>query len=264
TRTAAATATRAFAARRTAFEDLFRLAFGARNFLARRLIDDLHRQPRFAAIVKAQELDVNLLAFLHDFADRRRPAGRKLRDVYKAVLRAEEVHERAELHDLHDLALVDLADFGLRRDAADAGKRLVDALAVCRCDLHRAVILDIDLGTRFRDDLADDRAARTDDFADLVDRDLDRLDARRKFAELFTCTGERLRHFAEDVNPARMRLIERDTHDLFGDAGDLDVHLQRGHAVRRTRNLEVHIAEVVFIAENVGQDGEVLAFLDEP
>ena len=29
------------------------------------------------------------------------------------------------------------------------------------------------------------------------------------------------------------------------------------------RNLEVHIAEVIFIAENVGQDGEVVAFLDE-
>ncbi len=60
-----------------------------------------------------------------------------------------------------------------------------------------------------------------------------------------------------------MRLIERDPHDLFGDAGDLDVHLQRGDAIRGAGNLEVHVAEVIFIAEDVGQNGEILAFLDE-
>ncbi len=60
-----------------------------------------------------------------------------------------------------------------------------------------------------------------------------------------------------------LRLIERDAHDLFGDAGDLDVHLQRGDAVGGARNLEVHVAEVIFIAEDVGQDGEVVTFLDQ-
>ena len=42
--------------------------------------------------------------------------------------------------------------------------------------------------------------------------------------------GQRLRHLAEDVQAAVLRLAERDPHDLFGDAGDLDVHLQRGDA----------------------------------
>jgi hypothetical protein len=43
----------------------------------------------------------------------------ELRDVDEAVLGAEEVHERAEVHGLHDLALVDRADLGFRRDRLD-------------------------------------------------------------------------------------------------------------------------------------------------
>ena len=42
-----------------------------------------------------------------------------------------------------------------------------------------------------------------------------------------------------------------------GDAGDLDVHLQRGDAVRGAGDLEVHVAEMVLVAEDVGEDGEV-------
>ena len=75
--------------------------------------------------------------------------------------------------------------------------------------------------------------------------------------------GQGLRHLAEDVQAPVMRLLKRNAHDLFGDAGDLDVHLQRGHALLGARNLEVHVAEVIFVAEDVGQDGEVVAFLDQ-
>jgi hypothetical protein len=40
------------------------------------------------------------------------------------------------------------------------------------------------------------------------------------------------------VQAAALRLVERDLHDLLGDALDLDVHLQRGDAVRRARDLK--------------------------
>ncbi len=70
-------------------------------------------------------------------------------------------------------------------------------------------------------------------------------------------------HDAEDVHAAFLRLRQRGVHDLLGDAGDLDVHLQRGDAGFGAGHLEVHIAEVVLVAENVGQHGELAAFLDE-
>ena len=42
-------------------------------------------------------------------------------------------------------------------------------------------------------------------------------------------------------------------HDLRRDARDLDVHLQRGDALLGARDLEVHVAEVILVAQNIGQ-----------
>ena len=60
-------------------------------------------------------------------------------------------------------------------------------------------------------------------------------------------------HLPEDVQPALAGLLQRDLHDLGRDALDLDVHLQRSHAVLRPGNLEVHVAEVILIAQDVGE-----------
>src|ERR1700712_3474502 len=42
--------------------------------------------------------------------------------------------------------------------------------------------------------------------------------------------GQRLVHLHKDVLAAVLRLGEGDLHDLLGDAGDLDVHLEGGDA----------------------------------
>src|SRR5690606_22125308 len=75
--------------------------------------------------------------------------------------------------------------------------------------------------------------------------------------------GDGIGHLTEDVLATALCLAERDLHDLFGDTGDLDVHLQRSDAVGRTCYLEVHVAEVVFIAEDVGENRETVTFEDE-
>ena len=64
--------------------------------------------------------------------------------------------------------------------------------------------------------------------------------------------------------PAVPRLIERDAHDLLGDRGDLDVHLQRRDAALGAGDLEVHVAEMVLVAEDVGQHGKAVRLLDQP
>ena len=137
------------------------------------------------------------------------------------------------------------------------------ALGVGGGDLDGAVVVDVDLGARLLDDRADDLAARADDFADLVDGDLHGLDARGVGGELAAARGQRLAHLVEDVQPAVLGLRQRLLHDLGRDAGDLDVHLQRGDAVRGAGDLEVHVAEVVLVAEDVGQHGELLALEDQ-
>ena len=58
-------------------------------------------------------------------------------------------------------------------------------------------------------------------------------------------------------------LGQGDLHDLLGDALDLDVHLQRGDAGGGAGDLEVHVAEVVFVAQDVGEHGEAVAFPDQ-
>ena len=63
--------------------------------------------------------------------------------------------------------------------------------------------------------------------------------------------------------PAGPRLLERVRQDLAVDAADLDVHLQRGDARARARDLEVHVAVVVLDAGDVGQDRVLVAFLDQ-
>lgn len=70
-------------------------------------------------------------------------------------------------------------------------------------------------------------------------------------------------HLAEDVLAAFVGLGQGGLHDFGRDAFDLDVHLEGGHAFGGTGHLEVHVAEMVFVTENVGEDGELVAFLDE-
>ena len=104
---------------------------------------------------------------------------------------------------------------------------------------------------------------RADHFADLVDGNLEGLDPRSVLAEFGAGGVDGLRHLAEDMQAAVLGLGQRDLHDLFGDAGDLDVHLQRGDAAFGAGHLEVHVAEMILVAEDVGEDGVALVFQDQ-
>ena len=81
--------------------------------------------------------------------------------------------------------------------------------------------------------------------------------------QLVARRAHRFLHLAQDVHAALARLRQRHLHDFLGDALDLDVHLQRGHAGFGARHLEVHIAEVILVTEDVGQHRELAAVLDQ-
>src|SRR5690348_12540900 len=95
------------------------LARTGAQILARRLIDLLHAELDLAAVVEAEDLDLDLVADLDDIGDLADALRRELADMDEAVARTEEVHERAEIDDLDDLAVVDDAEFGLGDDATD-------------------------------------------------------------------------------------------------------------------------------------------------
>src|SRR5262249_58951636 len=92
---------------------------------------------------------------------------------------AKEVHERAEINDLHHLAGIDHADLGLGHNPLDPVDRRLAGRSVDRGDLDRPVILDVDLGAGYLADFPDHLAAGADDLADLILRNGDDRYARR-------------------------------------------------------------------------------------
>ena len=81
--------------------------------------------------------------------------------------------------------------------------------------------------------------------------------------ELRAGLGDRLGHLVEDELAGPLGLVESVPHDLLRDAGDLDVHLEGRDALARACDLEVHVAEVILGALDVGEDDVVVALLDE-
>src|SRR5690606_41538881 len=82
----------------------------------------------------------------------------------------------------------------------------------------------------------------------------DGQDARSVDVDLATRSRQGFAHLPENVDAAGPGLRQRLAHDGGGDAGDLDVHLQRGDALVGTGDLAVHVAERVFRAEGVAED----------
>src|SRR5260370_5854171 len=99
--------------------------------------------------------------------------------MQQAVDTGHNFDEGAEIDDLAHLAVVDAADFGLRRDRLDCGYRLFHRDAVGRGDQDRTVVLDIYLAAGLLGEATDYLAAGADNVANLVGLDMKRDDLRR-------------------------------------------------------------------------------------
>src|SRR6185437_14261248 len=224
-------------------------------------------QAQADAAALAVDLDhahVDLVAFVEHILDRVHPfAGRDVRDVQEAVGALGELDEGAEGGRPDDLADVLVADLDLLHHDADALDQRVAELAVGRVDQHLTVVVYVDLRFELIGQATDRFAALADQQADLRGVDLDRLDPRGELRELLARRADHVGHLAEDERARLFGLGERVAQDLEGHAGDLDVHLQRRDAAVGAGDLEVHVAEVVLDAGDVGQHDVVLALLDQ-
>src|ERR1700733_1279312 len=222
-------------------------------------LDVAHRQANTALTVHFQHLHANHIALLELVADALDALVGDLRDVHQAVPAGQDGDEGAEVHQACDLALVDAAHFDVGGNQLDAPQRLAPRLSAHRGDLHRAVALDVDGGAGLLGDLTDDRTALANDVADLLRVDLDRDDRGGPLGHLLARRADDLVHLLENVQAAGARLIQRNAHDLGRHALDLDVHLQRGNAILGAGDLEVHVAKVILIPEDVSQHLEAAA-----
>ena len=130
-------------------------------------------------------------------------------------------------------------------------------------DAHTTVIIDIHFSTGFFNDGTNRRTALTDDVADFVWMNIQSHHCWRVIRKFFAGFAQYLVHFTKNMNSGFIGLTKRRFHNLFGDAFDLDVHLQRCNTFVGTRNLEVHITEVVFVTQDVRQYGITVTFLHQ-
>ena len=172
--------------------------------------------------------------------------------------------EGTEVSDARHLAGIELADLGLGNDALDVfGSRLRLRL-VLGIDAHAAIIIEIDIGASLFTDLADGGAALADHVTHLVGCDLEGQHRRGIVRDFLATGGQHLIHLREDGQTCLEGLFQRLLKNLLVDPLDLDVHLQRGNAFGGPRDLEVHVAEVILIAEDIGQYRDAIGVLDQP
>src|SRR5215207_7429691 len=237
--------------------------------LLRRLAGDLgvlgEAQADAAALaVDLDHADGDLVALVQDVLDRVHALARRhVGDVQQAVGALGELDERAERRRLDDLAGERVADLDLLGHRADALGECLAHLPIGGVDEHLAVVVDVDLGVVLILQAADGLAALADEQADLVRADLDADDARGVRRQALARTGDGHAHVVEDRQARLASLGERVAQDLEGHAGDLDVHLQGGDPVPGPGDLEVHVAQMVLDAGDVGEDGVIVALLDE-
>ena len=70
-------------------------------------------------------------------------------------------------------------------------------------------------------------------------------------------------HFTEDIQTPIFSLSQCNLHDLFGNTVDLDVHLQRIDAISGTGHFEVHVTQMIFVTQDIGQNSKLITFLDQ-
>src|SRR5208282_3385793 len=128
--------------------------------LAGFLLGLAHRQPDLAAAIDVEHLHVDLVALVQHVLDAADALVGDLRDVEQAVGPRHYLDEGAELDDLADRAVVDLADFGLGGDLLDHADRFFHRDPVGRRNQHGAVVLDVYFAAGLLDQSADDLAAR--------------------------------------------------------------------------------------------------------
>src|SRR5579859_6605247 len=193
----------------------------------------------------------NLIAGGHDIL---RPVDLiigELRRAHQTLFTRQNLHERAEVHQPAHRTRINLADLNLLCQRTHRIHRAIHAILRDGRDVHRAIIVNVNLRTGLVLNAADRLAARADDRANLIRVDLDGLNARRIRRQVLMRLRQRLQHLVHDVHATLFGLGHCLREHLRRQPLDLDIHLEGRDAIRRTRDFEVHVAHSVFEALDV-------------
>ena len=177
--------------------------------------------------------------------------------MQQAVLAGKDFHESPERLNRLDNPIVHLAHFRHGGKGLDAIQHHIHAFLVASGNIHDAEFahfLDRDFATAFTlhflDNLATGSDNRTDEFARNPNLD----DTRSMWLVIGTRSRHHFEHLAQDMGTAAMRLRQSLGQDFIRKTVNLYIHLASGNTIGRTANLEVHIAQMVLIAQNIGKN----------
>ncbi len=227
------------------------------------LDQSLHRQLDTAFFVGLHHFDFDDLAFGQVVAHALNALVGDLADVQQSVFAGQQIDQRAKVQNLGDRAFVDFADLDFSRDLRNAALGFVGLGRFGRGDGDGAVFVDVDLATGLFGQRTDHRTTLADHVTDLLGVDLHGVELGGKARHFGIGLTHRFLHLAQNVHARFFGLRQRDLHDFFGDALDFDIHLQRGDTSGSASDLEVHVTQVIFIAQDVGQHGKAVVFFDQ-
>ena len=130
--------------------------------------------------------------------------------------------------------------------------------------LDRAVVLNIHRRTGFFSNRSDRRSTLTDDIPDLVGIHLQLHHAGSILGNDVPGTIEDRVHLTKNMESGLHGLLQGDLHDLLIDTLNLDIHLQGSDTTCCASDLEIHIAQVILITQNIRQNRKLVALFDQP
>src|SRR4029077_13313770 len=127
-------------------------------------------------------------------------------------------------------SLIRLPDFNFARHATDDFLRARHAFTARRIDVHRAVILNVNLGPGLSHNALDGLPAGSDEGTDLLRINFDRLDPGRVSRKLRPWLVECGAHDVENLRARLLCTLNRFRYNFVTDTCELQVQLKAGHA----------------------------------
>src|SRR5581483_3307100 len=204
-------------------------------------------------VVNADALDPNDVANFRNVFSAFHAKIRELGDVHEPIPTLKHFDKRAEFLRRDYASLIGLADLDFTRHATDNFLRACHALAAGGVNVHGTIVFNINFSAGFRDNALDGLATGPDECPDLFGVNLNRLDPRRVLRQLCPRFIQRAAHDAENFRARFFSALDRFGHDFVANTWQFQIQLKTGNAFVGSAELEIHIAKMIFRADDVGQ-----------
>ena len=180
--------------------------------------------------------------------------------MYQTVLAGSDLNECTKVHYSYYLALVDSTYLRIICDSVDYLERLICVISINTADKYISVIADIDLDITVCGYLLDNLTALTNDFADLVNRNLCLEHLGSILVNSRSALGNSLEHdLIKNVKTSLSCFLECFLYNSGSKSVYLDIHLNSCDTLVSTANLEVHITEEILKTLNINHCHKVIA-----